>query len=812
MSQRYQVVIVGAGPAGLAAGIQAARRGLSHVVLERGEFANTIHRYQRGKHVMDEPQRLQVHNELDMEFQAGTREAILEQWEKDVEAAGVEVRRGPGFELTAIAGQHPEFTLTLADGSTLETENIVLSIGNQGNLRRFGVEGDQLPHVTYQLDDPAEYNGKRIAVVGVGDAGIENALALVEYDNDVAIINRRDEFYRAKQRNRMLIEAAINAGDIQHHTNSVVRRFEEGKVVLATDEGEKTLELDLVIGRLGALPPRKFLEDIGIRFPSDTQEAVPEVSDTFESNVPGMYLIGSLSGRPLIKACMNDGYEVIEYIQGNTPTPADEPMLREILGGLSGSVSEIVERIRQTIPVFGSLTPIQLREFLVDSQVHQKRAGDDVFKKNDFTDTFYSILEGEVEVLLSESGTHSENPRLGQGEFFGEISLLSGRRRSATIRCTTDCVLIETSRLAMQKLRKSIPQVSRVLDTTTIMYHLADLVPAMSPGERRQLADASVIESFQAGDTICEEGADPDGLHLIRRGTVVVSRKRTEGDAGEVVINYIQAGNYFGEVALLYPGRKRGATIRAMVITETIRVPTEAIVEATRAHPELREGFEKRSQQYSLQTEQALANPNATDLVDFLIDKGGKDATDLLVIDESLCIRCDNCEKACADTHRGVSRLNREAGARYAQLHLPTACQHCENPRCMLDCPPDAIRRHPNAEVYILDTCIGCGNCSTNCPYDVIQMSVLEEGKPPGLLSRLLFGSTSRRGAKGDHEEGEGRHEVAVKCDLCRDLPERRGGEARAACVASCPTGAIARVHPHEFITDIIGGGPYNRI
>ncbi len=807
VSQRYQVVIVGAGPAGLAAGIQAARRGLSHVVLERGEFANTIHRYQRGKHVMDEPQRLQVHSELDMEFLAGTREAILEQWEKDAESAGVVLERGPEFELIGLSGSHPNFRLELSGGTTLEAESIVLAIGNQGNLRRFGVEGDQLPHVTYQLDDPAEYTGKRIAVVGVGDAGIENALALVEHDNDVTVVNRRDEFYRAKQRNRMLIEAAINAGDIEHQTNSVVRSFEPGKMVLATDDGEKTLDVDLVIGRLGALPPRKFLEEIGIRFPSDTKEAIPEVSDTFESNVPGLYVIGSLSGRPLIKACMNDGYEVIEYIQGNTPTPADEPMLREILGPLQGSVSEIVERIRQTIPVFESLTPIQLREFLVDSQVHLKKADEDVFQKNDFTDTFYSILEGEVEVLLAEGGSHPENPRLGQGEFFGEISLLSGRRRSATIRCVRDSILIETSRLAMQKLRKSIPQVSRVLDTTTITYHLADLVPAMSQAERHKLANASVIETFQPGDAICEEGADPDGLHLIRRGTVVVSRKR---DDREVVINYIQAGNYFGEVALLYPGRKRGATIRAMVVTETIRVPNEAIIRVTQAHPELREGFERRSQQYSLQTEQALANPNATDLVDFLIDKGGKDATDLLVIDESLCIRCDNCEKACADTHRGVSRLNREAGARYAQLHLPTACQHCENPRCMLDCPPDAIRRHPNAEVYILDTCIGCGNCASNCPYDVIQMAVLDHSRAPNLLTRLLFGSEGGKRGHADANE-EGKHEVAVKCDLCRDLPARRGGEARAACVASCPTGAIARVHPQEFITDIIGG-PWNRI
>jgi thioredoxin reductase/CRP-like cAMP-binding protein/Fe-S-cluster-containing hydrogenase component 2 len=796
---RYKVVIVGGGPAGLAAGIQAARRGVAHVVLERGEFANTIHRYQKGKHVMDEPQRLHVQPELSMEFRAGTRESILEHWRKDAEAAGVQLRRGTQYEVVGISGAQPEFRVALRGGETLSADHVVLAIGNQGNLRRFGVDGEDLPHVTYQLDDPAEYKGKKVVVVGVGDAGIENALALIEHDNDVSVVNRREEFDRAKTRNRMLIEAAINAGEITHCTNSAVKRFEPGAIVLATDTGEVKLPADLVIGRLGALPPRKFLEDIGIAFPSAAKEAVPEVSDRFESNVPGVYLVGSLAGRPLIKACMNEGFEAIEYILGNTPTPADEPMLREILGPLKGSVNEIIERIRSAIPLFESLTPIQLREFLVDSKVHLLKPGDIVFRQNDFTDTFYSILDGQVEVLLSQDESRP-NPQLGRGEFFGEISLLSGRRRSATVRCTKDTALIETSRMAMQKLRKSFPQVSRVLDTTTITYRLADLAPTLTNEERRELASASVIQSFDADAVLCNEGDDPDGLHLIRRGTVVISRKR---EGRDVVINYVQAGNYIGEVAMIYPGRKRGATVRAMVQTETIRVPTEAILRATQAHPELREDFERRSQAQVLQAEQALANPAATGLVDFLIGEGGKDATDLLVIDESLCIRCDNCEKACADTHKGVSRLDREGGARYAQIHLPTACQHCENPKCMLDCPPDAIRRHPNAEVYILDTCIGCGNCATNCPYDVIQMAVLDEGKRPNLFMQLLFGLTGTS-SKAKGAKDEGRHEVAVKCDLCRDLPARRHGEARAACVASCPTGAIARVKPQDFISTIM--------
>ena len=191
---------------------------------------------------------------------------------------------------------------------------------------------------------------------------------------------------------------------------------------------------------------------------------------------------------------------------------------------------------------------------------------------------------------------------------------------------------------------------------------------------------------------------------------------------------------------------------------------------------------------------------------------GGKEATDLLMIDETLCVRCDNCEKACADTHGGVSRLNREAGATYmtsagSALHLPTACQHCENPKCMTDCPPDALNRDRNGEVWINDdTCIGCGNCEAYCPYDVIKMAKVDDDPGPGLLVRLLFPrrATKKTEASPAEEGGAAAIKKAVKCDLCRELPAKKSGAPRAACVASCPTGAIVRIDPGEYVDEIV--------
>jgi Fe-S-cluster-containing hydrogenase component 2 len=168
----------------------------------------------------------------------------------------------------------------------------------------------------------------------------------------------------------------------------------------------------------------------------------------------------------------------------------------------------------------------------------------------------------------------------------------------------------------------------------------------------------------------------------------------------------------------------------------------------------------------------------------------------VLLIDESLCVRCDNCEKACADSHDGTSRLDREAGATFANIHVPTSCRHCENPHCMKDCPPDAIHRNPNGEVFIADTCIGCGNCERNCPYGVIQMAVVNpKRRRPSLIAWLLLGFTTEPGRE-PHYVNDSLAKKAVKCDMCKDLS---GGPA---CVRACPTGAAVRASPEEFLED----------
>ena len=717
MSNSVRIAIVGSGPSGLSCAAHAAELNVPHVLLEAEDHpSHTIYRYQKGKHVMAEPGILPLRSPIT--FTAGKREAILAKWDEEIAKYKVNIRSGAA--VSSIAGAKGAFELKTAAGDTYLAEHVVLCIGLQGNIRKLGVPGEDLDRVQYQLDDPAEYNGETIVVVGAGDAGIENALALAE-NNRVILINRVDEFPRVKQGNIDLVTAAIRDGKMEcrYSTNAVkVEAIEtEGRPLCftaQTPQGVENIACNRVIARLGAIPPRKLVESFGVQFPNPTMEAVPQVSATYESNVPGLYIIGALGGYPLIKQAMNQGFEVVEYILGNPVEPADEPLLQAKFRNFTRAknVSEALALVQTNVPLFKDLTTLQLREFMLDSEVLAPGSGDVIFKKDDYTNSFFSIVDGEVLIEVPDETGKLKDVALKRGQFFGELGLLSGRRRSGTVRAGADCVLIETPRRSMLKLIASIESVRRQVDETSLRRAVrAQIAPTVSEADLDEIVRGAVIRSFAAGQTIFKEGDAADGLHLIRRGSVTISRLL---GGKEVVLSYVAAGNYVGEMALLSSEAKRSATVRAAVNCETILLLAKTFNEVLARNAALRGGIEARVLERLSKNVQRETESDPGNLISFLIGQGLGEGTDVLLIDESLCVRCDNCEKACADVHDGTSRLAREAGPTFANVHVPTSCRHCENPHCMKDCPPDAIHRNPNGEVFIANTCIGCGNCQRN--------------------------------------------------------------------------------------------------
>lgn len=790
----FDIAVIGSGPGGMSAASHAAELGLSHVLLEGSpKHSNTIQKYQKGKHVMDTPAKLPLRSPL--EFTAGTREYILDKWEEGMNSTNTNIRYGS--EVNGIDGQQGDFIISLANGSKVGAKSIILGIGVQGNPRKLPCPGADFEHIQYQLDDPDEYKDERIAIVGAGDAAIENAVGLAR-QNKVCIINRRDEFARAKQGNLDLILSSISDGKIECFYEANPARIElnpsdESRYlfVLSTPTGEVAVPVDRVIARLGAIPPRKLVESFGIEFPNDSPAALPELSSQYESNVAGMYVIGALGGYPLIKQAMNQGYEVVEYIQGNDIEPADHPLLVEAFEGLpyDMSVDDILEYLQNSSPIYNGINPLNFREFILESKVSKREPGDELCVSGEFTDSFFVVIDGNAFVKLPGVGEFHFN----RGGFFGEQSLISGRRRTATVYAGDNCVVVETPRRSMVKLINSVDSVKRVIDETFILRALhSKFTPNTAHAELAEVVANTELRTFDANQNIYTEGELGDEVHLIRIGSATSIKKTNDK---EVITSYMPVGHYFGETGALGDG-KRTDTVRANVRTETICLSKNSFMSLLDKESGLQNEVQSHVRDRLMVEARMEAEPKGGELMSFLMSEGLGEGTDVLLIDESLCVGCDNCEKACAETHDGNSRLNREAGASFADVHVPISCRHCEHPHCMKDCPPDAIHRASDGEVFIdQEACIGCGNCVRNCPYDVISLQKNPAPKPT-LLHWLLTGKGPGPGGK-EYAEGES-IKKAVKCDACKD---NSGG---AACVRACPTGAAMRLNPKEFV-DLVG-------
>ncbi len=822
MGATFRIAIVGSGPAGLSAAARAAQLGLSHVLLEKtGHLSDTIYKYQKGKHVMATPSQLVLRS--DMHFEAGKRETVLGTWDRMAGDHKIEVMLDA--EVKAITGAKGDFSLALKNGETVKAETVILAIGTQGNPNLVRCPVGEGAVVQYQLDDPGEYIDEHIVVIGAGDAGIENALGLAadpEQRNQVTIVNRSAEFATAKDANVKALLAAEAEGRMTIRRETTASLIEKGMITFDTRDGEAKVRCDRVIARMGSAPPRGFVEaccasfeekegkkvvaaGTGVEFTSADRVAYPKLSPTFESTVPGIYVIGALAGYPLIKHCMNQGHDVVEFINGNTSLkPADEPILEAKFAGLPGkrSVDQWLEYLRSNVAILEGMSPLQMREFMLDSEVGFYRAGDLVFERNDSGSSLFAIASGSVAVQISPADPSITVP-IGAGSIFGEVGLISGRPRGATVRAAEDSILVEVSRNAALKLMATVPAANRAVTRISTERQLLQIFKSgLTPEDLTEVLETAEIKSVKAGEAIINEGEQGYDIYVIRQGSMVVE-KNVGGKP--VFLSYLPAGSYVGEMALI-DGGPRTATVRAAIKSEVIRLDGDAFRRLLERKPDLlakaKTDMAARQALNSFVESKKEGFSGVVDMyssvASFLVENGIGEATDVLLIDENLCVGCDNCERACADSHEGLSRLNREAGKTFAHLHVPTSCRHCEHPHCMADCPPNAIHRGPDGEVFIDETCIGCGNCQRNCPYGVIRMDKVPP-KKPNLLAWLIAGLGPGPG-EPPKKWTEARvspetPKKAIKCDMCAGIA---GGPA---CVRACPTGAAIRVAPEEFLT-----------
>jgi thioredoxin reductase (NADPH) len=255
------VLIIGAGPAGLAASLAAKKMGLSYQTIEQEALGGAVFQYPRGKLVMTAPVDLPIIGKV--QFRNTSKETLLKFWNEACHGNGLKISYEERVE--SIENKNGAFHVRTTKNQHVASA-VLLGIGRRGTPRKLGVPGEDLSKVVYRLIDPEQYRGKHVVVVGGGDSALEAAASIAELgDTTVALSYRGDAFQRAKQRNRQRVDEASAKGQLQVLLNSQVREIRAEEVVLKQADKEFKLRNDAVIVSAGGILPNDFLKSIGIQ-------------------------------------------------------------------------------------------------------------------------------------------------------------------------------------------------------------------------------------------------------------------------------------------------------------------------------------------------------------------------------------------------------------------------------------------------------------------------------------------------------------------------------------------------------------------
>jgi CRP-like cAMP-binding protein/formate hydrogenlyase subunit 6/NADH:ubiquinone oxidoreductase subunit I len=382
---------------------------------------------------------------------------------------------------------------------------------------------------------------------------------------------------------------------------------------------------------------------------------------------------------------------------------------------------------------------------------------------------------------------------IGAGELVGEAACINLQPRSATVRAAEDTIVMEMMRNVLDILRRQKPfraDMDRKYRERALSTHLrTSEIFRDIPEEAVEFLRPQVeLLSFSPGDTILLQGEradDPEtgGLYLVRMGHVKVTE--TYADGNDITLSYLSRGSVFGEIGLLSSQGIRTATCTALDHVEVVRMKKSVFDELIIYHPLLRDRFTELARKRIADNQDRLSLQKRVSLQQY-VDAGLYEAQSLLILDLEKCTRCDECVKACAQAHGGVTRLLRE-GTKYDKYLVTTSCRSCRDPLCMVGCPVGSIRRKNDLEIIIDDHCVGCGRCAEQCPYGNISMHPI--GTPDAAAL----------------EKGAGYGFKATVCDLCNsdqcltDIDE-------PACVYACPHDAAHRVDGQSFFEETLFG------
>ena len=529
-------------------------------------------------------------------------------------------------------------------------------------------------------------------------------------------------------------------------------------------------------------------------------------SEAFPSNLP---LAGILKNDTRITTYQKGQFVVREGDYGNSAFLILKGEVRAILDHLPQDL-----RGRSGQPKTGLLTRIA-RAFRSSSYAESRpfagrrnirgQAGDPIFLQ-------------DVPRLI-EAGKRSTV--MGEGEIFGELAALARTQRVATVVAEhDDTQLLEIRWQGLRDISRFAPEWQRHVEEQYREHGLSAHLKSTSPIDRLDAETQGLIaeqtkfvrfgsfdwhhefkqqsgtddpaERLKSEPVVLKQGDYLNGLVLIQSGFVRVSQKY---NYGEKTISYLGKGQVFGLRELCFNslnGSPIGsqATLRAQGYVDVLIIPTPLVedhilpVLSDAEKRELVADLTSGDPEEDGRSDELSGSGLAPEMIEFLLDHRAINGTATMLIDLNRCTRCDDCVRACASTHHNNPRFIRH-GPAFDGIQMTSACMHCVDPVCMLECPTGAIHRdEKGGQILINDfTCIGCSMCANSCPYDNIQMVTISggDGRPQYPLELDSEGNIV------SEQTWRAPFRKATKCDLCADQP------AGPACANACPHDALTR-------------------
>lgn len=293
--QKLDVLIVGAGPIGLACGIEAEKHGLNYLIVEKGVLTNSLFNYPVNMTFFSTSEKLEMGDIPFMSInKQPTRPEALEYYRRIAKHYQLKISL---YEEINKLTQLDEGFKVVSSKNTYLTEKIVLATGFYDLPNLMNVPGEDLPKVTHYYKEPWPYIGQKVIVVGGGNSGVDVALETWRKGADVTLVIKEAQIDQTvKYWVLPDIENRIKEGSIKAYFNSTIKEIRENEVIIETPEGEKILPNDFVLAMTGYRPNYALLDQLGVKLTLDEKRR-PCFDDTSqESNVPGLYLAGVVCG------------------------------------------------------------------------------------------------------------------------------------------------------------------------------------------------------------------------------------------------------------------------------------------------------------------------------------------------------------------------------------------------------------------------------------------------------------------------------------------------------------------------------------